>query len=303
LVLIGVAVLGTVIVWQRRSAMAVWWIGGNAVGLRDSTEVATQVVRLLPDRIEDSRQAQKLSLWITRHWVPADKNVFFVGLDGCQFDDGWLWHLRGFPNLQGLSLRPCQVAQGIEQLRELTNLRNVLVRSASSNGDLQALLHLPQLDELTLMEVAGPVSGLEELGAHPNIKRLTVFGDYYHPSSILHQLTTWVHLEELSVASRDDSFDDGLQSLIELPRLRRLNLCNLRMSDRGMRWVSRMESLEEFCFTSIDPPCGLTEAGWQELQHMPRLKTIRIHREGIWSSALEERLRQLLPQCKINWTR
>jgi hypothetical protein len=144
--------------------------------------------------------------------------------------------------------------------------------------------------------------------------------------ALLRQIQQRAEVEELTLEMTDVT-DDGIASVVTLPRLRRLviyggspgitdrglaglkgktslealELRNTRVTDDGLRVLLDLPNLRSLTLY-YDPWRGarLTDAGLSHLRNLPKLETVKL--TGGWASgeAVAE-LRAALPTCKVHW--
>ena len=93
--------------------------------------------------------------------------------------------------------------------------------------------------------------------------------------------------------------DKGLAHLASLKKLESLSLWSNAITDEGLRTLSRIQGLKDL---GLYGGTRITEAGLRHLAGMKQLKSLRIDNATLAPAAVE-RLRQALPDCKLDVTR
>lgn len=201
--------------------------------------------------------------------------VSYVDLVNCpQVDGGWIRsHLVGLDRLNGISLNYTRAGdEGVRHILQFKSISFLNLHSVDvSDEGLQGISSLLRLEQLNLSNNPRITdASMEHLRKVSNLKQVQLGGT--------------------SVG------DEGLRILAEssLPRLVELDICETRVSDRGLEHLTVFSGLRELCLEST----LVSDAGIGELSKLTNLNKIWLSGSQVTQTGLE-RLRDALPECKV----
>lgn len=211
-----------------------------------------------------------------------------IDLDRTSLNQDIASALREMPRLQMLSIDIQKIAPGgIEALADsLRNLKELRVlRVSRDRGQpacpelLEAIGNVPQLEHLSLARMTLNGKGVESLARLRNLKSLsfdeiaTDADDLATGQSLLSRLPVLPRLEAF-VAWSSDIYNDDLEFLARLPRLKMLTVDSMLCTPAGLPKLASLTSLEDLAigYTLI------SEEGLESLRSSTRLR--RLHLQG-----------------------
>ncbi len=238
--------------------------------------------------------------------------------------------LTTFPTIQNLNLQGCPISsRGLDCVASLRLLENLSLAGCVNlvDTDFQALSRLTRLVNLNLSDGDAGDTAVASLRQCNSLRDLTLGSDSLTDEGMksiceivaLQSLTLteqatkitdigwadfWrlVNLQTLSIHAPLVS-GQGFATLVELPKLRQLNLSNRGLNDAAMKHVGQMENLSELFIGSWQSggPQGLTDEGLLSLANSARLKKVTLLRKGTKiSDEAIEKLRILKPELKLD---
>jgi Leucine-rich repeat (LRR) protein len=283
--------------------------------------------------------------WIASLGGTVEKNVqgriVAVNLRGTWVNDVEMIDLARLPNLQRLDLSHTRITdegmrhlkpaagirelklyyaeqitdQGMTAIREWKELRRLDLRGTRiSNGTLEILSHLPQLEALDIANTQVTENGMDFLIALTGLKELAL-GRSRGGDADLSFLRMLPSLTALDLSGARPLPPDTnaahsrvppppvlsqktIEALAELQNLRRLKLGYLGISSGDLKELSKLRSLDklglEEC-SRIDDEAVAILAGWTSLKYVD-LQATQVTPEGV------EKLRSARPGMKILYT-
>lgn len=162
--------------------------------------------------------------------------IVFEGID--LNDDTTLEHLKGFTNLQDLSLMQSKITDGVlAHLKGLPRLRRLnLAVTNIKDASLKHLAGLTNLSELNLKSTLIMDGGLKHIAGLTNLSKLNL--------------------------SATNITDEGLKHLTGLTNLNYLNLDYTKITDVGLKYLRRLNNLRELSLVRSH----ITEKAWADLK-------------------------------------
>lgn len=182
-------------------------------------------------------------------------------------DDGVFRHLKPLRELNYLNLAYTNIAGNFNELAGLP-LRDVRLEGCRHVGDRCAQT-LANFDSLRQLEIH--MTGLTDEGVHHLAHR---------------------PLEALWLGGRIT--DHGMKAVATMIALKHLDVCSPGVTDQGVRAISGLAGLEVLWLSN----CRITDLSVDVLSRFKSLRELAIGKTGI-SSDGRERLRELLPQCRL----
>lgn len=227
--------------------------------------------------------------------------------DGSKLTDADFQQLAGLRQLRMLSLSKGLNDARLAQLAGLRELEYLQTNLADVTD--QGLEPLAQLTNLTTLKFFHPGkaftgAGLAQLARLPKLERLTVAGSLAFNDDGMAAVATLPHLREFRTWHAGPT-QEGVRKLQGMKTLKSLHL-GQRLTyrppacptDETIPLVAAMSSLESLQLEEA----RLTLGALRQLRQLPALKKLTLG--GIDMPAEDvERLRQELPQVKIEWTR
>ncbi|MDD3585937.1 MAG: hypothetical protein PHQ75_02030 [Thermoguttaceae bacterium] len=226
-------------------------------------------------------------------------------LDASKLVDKDMSVFANMPKLESLNLIICSkiTPNGFEPLKNLTELEQLDLSGCKGLNDevLTFLQPLPRLQELNLDIWNLTDAHLLALARYPQLKKLslTIRGKK-NPLFAGLPLTTIQTWEELHLSHCQGITDEGLASLLYNSNLHTLHLEELsQITDEGFRLLASLSCLESL---KIERAAKITDNSVLALAEITGLKSLsiiccrRVTQSGI------DRLQELLPQCKIEFT-
>ncbi|HVC94884.1 MAG TPA: hypothetical protein VND64_14405 [Pirellulales bacterium] len=241
-----------------------------------------------------------------------------VGADLNHYDDDdeeFLKRLGRLPSLRYLNLSVEQLTPGMAAaMADMRQLRTLRIDNARYEGDeafspecLAAVGKLARLEELHL---GGPTDdrSLAYLGGLTNLKSLSLElawelgeqdSDGSESKGVMLLLTHLPALPRLEAIDLRDSWSDqrdamvgdqSVRHLVVLPRLKSLNVSDIRITDAGWAELASLKSLEELAIGGV----LVTEEQLQSLLALKRLKALHIQRY----TAVDEEALAALPSVE-----
>jgi hypothetical protein len=182
-------------------------------------------------------------------------------------DDGVFSHLKPLRELSYLNLAYTNVRGNFAELAGLP-LRDVRLEGCRHVGDrcTQTLATFPSLRKLEIH-----MAGLTDVGVHHRS---------HHP------------LEGLWLGGRITN--QAMNAVATLVVLKHLDVCSPGVTDQGVRALSGLAGLEVLWLSN----CRITDLSVDVLSQFKSLRELAIGKTGI-SAAGRERLKELLPQCRL----
>jgi internalin A len=160
---------------------------------------------------------------------------------------------------------------------QLTRLKALSIRFSTMTDDgLAHLAKLENLEHLHLHNSPITAEGLLSLAGTKKLKWLSLGGISETGTAGLEVLARWPNIEVLNLFndSTRTLTEDQLAHLAALPRLRRLQLSNIEVTDRGAQLLSELSGLKQLW---IDLGVSrLTDAGLEHLARLPRLENVGV---------------------------
>ena len=243
--------------------------------------------------------------WVRTHneWFATHDQVQWVNLQSSRVDDRWIWRLKRFPNLSEVEFNEYQLGPGLGVLSDLPYLKIADIRPWGLSCRIEHLALLPQLEEIGLGNLDGPVVGLERLRDCPNLRSIGIgwssYGNFKCHEMIV-QLKGFSHLEELIVFF-EEPLDDALRVLKTMPRLKRFYIKGDPFTEDDLRQIAASRSIKDLTIEIDDfaknwnhiPP-------WRHLQSMQQLSELSLYADMDHPDKVERELKLLLPNCNIN---
>ncbi|HYW49064.1 MAG TPA: hypothetical protein VE861_00585 [Gemmatimonadaceae bacterium] len=261
------------------------WLVAREHGFESWTALAAHVATVMPDR------------------VYTVKPVAVLGAGGSRDDDGhgsrdWLQVVDALraPDATGLHAHGQVTDAMLADLPELPHVTQLRLGGCAhvSDGGLEALARLPQLEDLDLSGTSISDAGLSMLGSLPSLRRLSLAWTRVTDAGIT-ALRHCARLEQVHLIGTACG-DGAVRALAGLPTLRELST-GTRTTDRAIallrdiphfaQWLGGTPRIE--LFDVRDHPTHLqlrgrfSTAGLAELRHL----------EGLFSLDLDDRAMQL----------
>ncbi|HOX58264.1 MAG TPA: redoxin family protein [Candidatus Paceibacterota bacterium] len=167
----------------------------------------------------------------------------------------------------------------VEALPQLKRLH--LARNQLTDAGLLALPRLAALEELSIGGGRISNSGLAVLAKQPRLHYLSLWGDFLNDGALLQvrkiaSLKTFVPTESIT--------DAGLAHLTGHAGLEVLDLCNTKVTDRGVEYLKSLPSLRAVNLRKRDfdrknPP--ITDAATVHLKAIPSLEQVSLCADGL----------------------
>ncbi len=194
--------------------------------------------------------------------------VVVVSLQQDRFTDAEMALVPELSQLKELYLARSQITDnGLQHVKELTNLRLLVLPSATTDLGLAKLEQLPNLRELMLVDTQVTDSGLKHLSGISSLERLA-----------LPQQTT----------------DAGLAHLTELPNLETLDLSFTGVTDALLEQVARFRKLKDLKLFGTQ----ITDSGLAHVYGLSKLKSLDISFTNVSDQGVS-RLQQALPNLEV----
>ena len=250
-------------------------------------------------------------------------------MDRLQYSDLGLASLAGCSGLEEISVGSLRVTDaGVGSIGHLKHLKRLVILAPRiSNAALRSIALLTSLEFLALEAPRVTFSGLNQLNTLTNLREL-------HLASVQRDrrglnLCGLTQLEALNIQRRgietdalsdsENWTDQDMACLASLPKLRRL--WGIRgVSDRGMQHLIRLDSLEWLDIGGLavtDASVAylgnmrnlkhvalhgkITDHGLRGLERLKSLRYLSLGSEATISEGALNRLRQILPELKVNY--
>lgn len=243
LVFVLAFVVSAVTYWRpRRSMIAVWCVNGEVYA-----EVSRDRTHQFLDSFDPAgngllRQLYPLVNCLFRV-TATDDEITYADLQYSTVSDNWLIHLNGLANLRSVTLNVRQLGSGLEALRECHELRGVNVKAASE-GCLEELKRLPQIEDFGLWLPKSSDVGLDVLASLPKLRSLLI-DNCRQTDQLLKSLPEHAGLNVLVFQSCTGFTEKGLETLPRLHNLKSLSLLrSLPIDDAGLLEISKLQDLE-----------------------------------------------------------
>jgi WD40 repeat protein/Leucine-rich repeat (LRR) protein len=201
------------------------------------------------------------------HW----KGVTRLDLEGTGVTDSGLEQIKGWTQLENISLPEATTDAGLVHLAGLTNLRHISKYTdlAQVQGfGLAHLKNLKQITDLSLLNYRGLTDqGLVGLKDWTQLKRLEL------PTQIsdvgLEHLAGLTNLESLNVGEMKNLRGPGLTHLRYLTKIKGLSLRGTQVTDDGLAGIKDWKHLESLALQASVSDAGLIHlAGLTNLQYL-----------------------------------
>ncbi|HVX16238.1 MAG TPA: hypothetical protein VHC22_33940 [Pirellulales bacterium] len=134
----------------------------------------------------------------------------------------------------------------------------------------------------------------------PKLRRLVLHYEQATDDSfqVIGSLTS---LEDLEASDAESVTDKGIESLRGLRNLKRFRISNAPLSDRCLKTVSQMPSIEELWLYNhwiVGTVTRFTDEGLMTMAHCLKLKTLVVSDTGVTDDAIQS-LQTRLPGCRV----
>jgi internalin A len=189
-------------------------------------------------------------------------------------DAGWA-HLEKLPALDSLLVSGLGVNDGaMKQIGRIPAIKKLAVSFATVTDEGMAhVANLENLERLSIYSAPITCDGLGSLAALKKLKWLSLGGITGLGREGLAVLADAPSLELINLSNGSNPVrtipEDQLVHLARLPKLRFLQLSNIKTTDRGAKMLGQLPAIEELW---LDRSCShLTDAGLQDLARLERL--------------------------------
>jgi len=198
--------------------------------------------------------------------------------------------LAKFADLKSLDLRGNMEAgdMALEVIGGLSKLNGLKHRStAVTDTGLEALSANPSLDSLLIQDFAITDQSGPHLAKLPKLTQLEVFRcQGFGSQGVLALKGTG--LTRLTLRDLPNVYDQALEVLDDLPRLKRLYLHELTsISDAGLTHLGKLQALEQLDLWVVPQ---MTDATIDVIATLPNLKTLSIRSTGVTDACIEKLL-------------
>jgi Leucine-rich repeat (LRR) protein len=196
----------------------------------------------------------------------------------------WIADLTTIPLLETFStlrLGNIVVDKDLDCLAAMKHLKELQLTFTSATGACFAFL--PESLECLHADGNHIVTGLPHLFHLPNLRSLTL--SHIHQDDLHHLGALGGRLEYLSVAYRICELTDAnLGFLLDMSRLKELNISGSRVTDAGLAdVVVRVRSLQALRLSAC---MGISDAGLSALQQLPTLTSLSLNSTSITAAGL-----------------
>ena len=177
---------------------------------------------------------------------------------------------------------------GLDEIRALTNLRELAIRQAEVKGP--GLRHFSQLQSLDV--TLCPLNDLTALAGMTKLRRLWAGDTFVSDLAPLAGLTALEDLDLHGTGIRDDA----APHLAKLQALRRLDLQGTNISDDAVATLETLTNLETLNLYRT----RISNAGLERLSRLPRLREIDVRYTRVTASG-HDAFRAARPQARIQF--
>lgn len=178
-----------------------------------------------------------------------------LNLYGCNgVNDRVVEELYSLKNLEELNLGCCNVTDdGIRKLKGLEEMRSLVVwgKGCTDEGLVECLSGMTLLEELSLRFTLITSGGTKVLEGLKRLRRLDIVGCKW-----IGKIDGLEGLEELILGDNDNVTNEQMEVISKsISGLRKLDVCNCRIGNRGLIALTNLSELEDFRM------CGLSVLG------------------------------------------
>lgn len=210
-------------------------------------------------------------------------------------NDACLRDLRRFPKLRSLGLLDRQLGPGMDDLKELPQLQEINILSAS--GDcLKELRRLPQLESVKLWNPIEENLNVDVLTLLPNLTQLAIMNSK-SPDSLLAELPPLPQLQGLRLSSCYPMSEKGWRCLEHVPNLTSLDVTHCQpVTDFALMQMSKLKHLQALMLR--DTSGEFTVEGLKSLGHLEVLAEIVVQQGDLNAEQLKA-LQDASPRTKV----
>jgi hypothetical protein len=258
------------------------WLGSVVRDVHRKERVAAEITRLDGQITTEPVARFPNFRWLREFLGDAYYNdIQRINLTGSKATDATVELLSQLRSVDQLDLAQTKITdEALQHVSRMESLRALTISfNDISNDALPLLARLPELIFLDLDVTRVTDDGLEALKEFPKIYHVKLYGNPItnQGCKILSEIKT---IGELDLGNTQIT-DDGLAYLAELPALQRLRLDQmitgsgeeLRITDRGMQHIAKMENLIDLGLVSL----AITDDGLRQLRGMPKLRYVDVH--------------------------
>lgn len=123
-----------------------------------------------------------------------------------------------------------------------------------------------------------------------------VFADLPISDAGLEGLSAFPNLTSLHILNCLNVTDEGLERIVSLSKLRRLDLRGSAITDRGLARLSNLKELRELSLRHT----AITDDGLSHLGELTNLEWLSLSNTSVTNDAIND-LRKRIPKCEMSW--